>query len=114
MLAREDGKHTYIDLRDVLGEYPRSRTLYERAASRDSTLATLLIGGITLAAVGGGDQLAHAIDGSQGLTQTGRDVMYACGGALVLSALVTSLVWRDPIPQIPATYNDELRADLGL
>ena len=112
-LARDDGKHTYIDLRDVLGEYPRSRMLYQEAALRDSVLVSLLVGGLSFGVMAGADQLA-ATGNSAMLTQTGRDVLYSFGGALLVATAITAWLWNDPIARIPETYNDELRADLGL
>src|SRR5256885_10347014 len=48
VFAREDGTHGYIEMRDVLAEYPRSRALYERARTRDETLAWMAISGVSI------------------------------------------------------------------
>jgi hypothetical protein len=109
LLEREDGKHNYIDLRDVLGAYPKSRALYARAARRDELLSTLAVWGIAFAATAGLDQLTNG-----SLTPTGRDVFYITGGALVAAALAGVLVWDDPTDDIPRVYNEELREDLHI
>jgi hypothetical protein len=114
LLTREDGKHPYLDLRDVLGMYPKSRALYERAAHRDELLSTLAIWGISFAATAGFYQLAAATGDTDTLSSTGRDAFYVIGGALVGAALVGVIVWHDPIDDMPATYNEELRQDLQL
>jgi hypothetical protein len=46
---------------------------------------------------------------------TGTQVgIYAAAGGLVLSSLILSFLWPDPIDQIADQYNVELRAELGL
>jgi hypothetical protein len=110
---RADGTHTYMDLRDSFGQYPRSRALYRRVANRDATLANLTIYGLAFGLVGGIDQVA-TLDGSDTMTQTGRNVFYGIGGALLVTAGIAALAWHNPMKQLAAAYNEELRADLAL
>jgi hypothetical protein len=114
-LARSDGVYTHDQLRQVLSEYPRSRALSEAADWRIRILLNAGIAGVVALGAAGGDHLFSAVDGGSGrLGGDGRIALYTAGAALVGAALVGAWLWRDPVPDIPATYNDELRADLGL
>lgn len=113
-LIRADGTYSYVELRDVVGRYPRSRGAYERAARRDDTLLVGLAVGLTLVGAAAMDHAAEGLEGAGRLGDGGRIALYATGGAILAATLAGALWWRDPVADIPALYNAELRADLEL
>ena len=108
-LIRGKERMPYYKLADTLGEFPKSRRLYERIARRDEALSNLLIYGLAFMITAAADHV-----GPQDLPSSGRSALYGIGGALSLAALAGAIWWDDETGKISEIYNEELSTELGL
>lgn len=109
---RKDGSFVFGQLEDVASTYPRSEDVYHSAKVRAGVLGALggLGGGIVGATLG----YNLAAPSSQRMSRNTQIASYATGGGLVVTAIVLSLLWHNPVEELAQEYNDSLSKDLGL
>jgi hypothetical protein len=109
---RKDGSFVFGQLEDVVSTYPRSEDVYHRAKVRAAVLGGLggLGGGIVGATLG----YNLAAPSNQRMSRNAQIGSYATGGGLVVTAIILTLLWHNPIEDLAPEYNDSLSKDLGL
>jgi hypothetical protein len=109
----ERGKDEYVlaNLDDVLAPYPRSSEVRHDIGVRGAVIGGILGAGAALAGYTVGFN-ATAPSADRWSTN-GQLTSYGIAGGLILTGIVTSLLWGNPIDHLAGTYNDELRADIA-
>jgi hypothetical protein len=101
----------------LAASYPKAEAVLTEAKWRDSVLVALPMTGALLGAAAA-TAVMDAI-GRHGETEpwaSGNPLygMWATAGLLIISPLIVSLIWDEPLKKFHTTYNDALRRDLGL
>lgn len=109
--SRGEGEYTFGSLNDVFDSYPQSHEVKDRFKTRSSVIGALGQAGGALAGFTLGYNLT-ATDANRMSTGT-QTALYTTGGGLVVTALITALLWPNPVNQLAPAYNAGLHEDLS-
>jgi len=109
--SRSDGEYDLPRLNDVFDSYPQSHEVKDRVKTRSSVIGAISGAGGALVGFTLGYNLS-ATDANRMSTGT-QTALYATGGGLLVTALITALLWPNPVDQIAPAYNAGLHEDLS-
>jgi hypothetical protein len=109
---RADGSFVFGQLEEVVSAYPRSEDVYRSAKIRAGVLGGL--SGLGGALIGGTLGYNLAAPSNQRMSRNTQIASYATGGGLVVTAILLTLLWHNPIEDLAPEYNDSLSKDLKL
>lgn len=109
--SRGDGEYDFGSLNDVFDSYPGSHEIKDRVKTRSSVIGGISGAGGFLVGFTLGYNLS-ASDATRMSTGT-QTALYATGGGLLVTALVTALLWHNPADQLAPAYNAGLHDDLS-
>jgi hypothetical protein len=109
--SRGDGEYALASLNDVFDSYPQSREVKDRVKTRSNVIGVIGGAGGFLVGFTLGFNVS-ASDANRMSTST-QTALYATGGGLLVTALVTALLWPNPANQLAPAYNAGLHDDLS-
>jgi hypothetical protein len=110
--VRSDGEYDLAQIDPLIESYAATHQLKEDARVRSRVIDT--ISGLGQAAVA--VTLFYNLstnDQNRWPTST-QAALYAAGATLIVGAIVTGILWSDPIDRVADTYNEMLRRELRL
>lgn len=109
---RSDGSYGWGQLDQLAQQFPESQDVYSRANTRGVVLGSM-------GAVGGGlvgYTLGYNLTASSDRRWSSgtQAAFYGVGGGLILVSAIIGIAWHNPAVDFADTYNNALRARLGL
>jgi hypothetical protein len=108
---RQDGRYEFAELKELAKQSPETEDVYDRAVARSTLIGSFAwAGGFVL----GGTLGYNLTAGDNSMSTELQTGLYVAGGGLLVLALVTYALWRNPTDEFAATYNRKLRQRLDL
>lgn len=109
---RADGDYTLPMLQPLLGQYEETRAIQSRMGVRSIVIGTIAALGAGLAGFTAGYSLTAPRRAQ--FSDEAHVALYATSGGLLLTSILTALLWPNPSREIEGTYNDALRRSANL